>query len=232
MNAQRMRWATILIAAALAAAAVAPAFAAGSTDTTPSLLKRGSQWMSGRVGYAKATGDYVADGMMGVGFGYRRFVLNNWSVGGFMQYDVLGRYDRASDIAVPITLEVVRHTHWGKSFYPYLGLGAGAYYRKYSRTGADLSGFTPGRYLTFGAHTPVQGRGMLGLDVRMASVDKPNWNPTFAGPDPGRLDLDDWLAELQREQTPGNLYTAFMYDDNLSKSQTIWSVKIDYTIVY
>ncbi len=232
MNALRMTWMTALTAVVLSGAAVIPAFAADSGTATPSIFQRGSQWMSGRVGYAKATGDYVADGMMGFGFGYRRFVVNYWSVAAFVHYDILGRYDRATDIEVPLTLEVARHTHWGNAFYPYLGFGAGAFYRKYSRTGADFSGFTPGRYVTLGAHTPIHGRGLLGLDLRMASVDKPNWNPSFDGPTSNRLNVDGWLAELQREQTPGNTVSYLMIGNNQSKSQTIWSIKLDYTITY
>jgi hypothetical protein len=51
--------------------------------------------VTARAGYAKVAGDVVPDGMIGLGFGYRRLVLDNWSVGAFAHYDVLGRFDQA-----------------------------------------------------------------------------------------------------------------------------------------
>ena len=229
MNGYRMTCAAALMAVTLACAVAAPAFAAGSADATEGLLKRGSQWMSARAGYAKVAGDVVPDGMIGLGFGYRRFVLDNWSVGGFVHYDLLGRFAGAADIEVPFTFEVVRHSRWGAAVFPYVGVGAGAFYRKYYRTGADASYFTPGRYLTFGAQTPISTRGFLGLDVRMAVVDKPDHNPSFIGPPGDRQKVDDLLVELRDESSRESL---FMFGNDVAKTQTHWSVKIDYSIAY
>ncbi|HVP14576.1 MAG TPA: hypothetical protein VMS88_03465 [Terriglobales bacterium] len=230
VNGYRVLCAAALTAAALACAAIVPARAADSAaDPWAGVMKRGSQWISTRAGYAKVSGDIVPNGRMGIGFGYRRFVLDKWSVGGFAHYELLGRFADAADIEVPLTFEVVRHSRWGSSVFPYVGLGGGVYYRKYYRTGADLSAFSPGRYLTFGALTPIHRRGMLGLDIRMATVDKPDWNPAFDGPPDQRPKLDDLLIALK---TRAGQESTFMFNNDVSKSQTHWSVKLDYTVTY
>jgi hypothetical protein len=210
-------------------AAAAPAPAAGSPDAAGDILKRGSQWMSVRAGYAKISGDVAPGGLVGGGFGYRRFVLDKWSVGGFAHYEMLGRLGKAAEIAVPLTLEVVRHSRWGAAVYPYAGIGAGAFYHKRYRTGADESGFTPGRYLTGGMHIPVRKQGLLGLDVRMATVDQMDANPVFSGPDGGRSKIDDLLVDLRGPASPD---MPLLFAETRSKSQTLWSVKLDYSITY
>jgi hypothetical protein len=228
VNGYRMTCAAALMAVALAGVVAVPVFAAGSSDAAGDILKRGSQWMSMRAGYAKVTGDAAPNGLVGAGFGYRRFVLDKWSVGGFAHYELLGRFGSAAEITVPLTLEVLRHTRWGAAVYPYAGIGAGAFYTKRYRTGADVSAFTPGRYLTFGMDLPVRRQGLLGLDVRMATVDQPDANPAFPGPDGSRPKIDDLLIDLRgsSEDIP------LLFSDMESKSRTIWSVKLDYTITY
>jgi hypothetical protein len=229
VNGYRLTSATALLVSVLACAAAVPGFAAGSPGAPADPFKRGSQWMSLRAGYAKATGEVAADGSMGCGFGYRRFVLDGWAFGGFVQYDVLGRFGSAAEISVPMTLEVTRHARWGSAFHPYVGIGAGAYYFKQYRTGADNSSFTPGRYLTFGAQTPVRAAGLLGIDVRMSSVDRPDANPVFPGPASGRDKLDDLLIKLRDKDQREHLV---LFSDSDSKSRVLWSVKIDYSISY
>ena len=229
MNGYRMTCAAALMAVALAGAAAVPVFAAGSSDAPGDVLARGSQWMSVRAGYAKATGQESPSGLLGGGFGYRRFVLDRWSVGGFVHYDWLGRFGTATEISVPVTLEVVRHSRWGAAAYPYVGIGAGAFYHKLYRTGADLSGFTPGRYLACGLHIPVRKQGLLGFDVRMAQVDKLDANPAFAGPDGGRSKIDDLVVDLN---VPSGPTMPLLYAATESKSRTLWSLKLDYSITY
>lgn len=207
----------------------APAPAAGSSDAAGDILKRGSQWMSVRAGYAKVSGDAAPSGLAGGGFGYRRFVLDKWSVGGFAHYELLGRFGDAAEIGVPLTLEVVRHSRWGAAVYPYAGIGAGVFYLKRYRTGADASGFTPGRYLVCGMHLPVRKQGLLGLDVRMATVDKPDANPAFPGPDGDRSKIDDLLVDLNVPSSPD---MPLLFAQTESKSRTLWSVKLDYSITY
>lgn len=229
MNGYRMTCTAALMAVALAGAAAVPVFAAGSSDAAGDILKRGSQWMSVRAGYAKVVGDNTTSGLVGGGFGYRRFVLDRWSFGGFAHYELLGRFGGAAEIEVPFTLEVMRHSRWGTAVYPYAGIGAGAFYHKRYRTGADESGFTPGRYVAFGMHVPVRKQGLLGLDVRMATVDKPDANPAFPGPDGDRPKLDDLLLDLEGPSGP---LMPLLFADTEAKTRTLWSVKLDYTITY
>jgi hypothetical protein len=229
VNRYRMTCAAALVAVALAGAATVPAFAAGSAEPEGSVLKRGSQWMSVRAGYAKVSGDAAPSGLIGGGFGYRRFVLDKWSVGGFAQYELLGRLGTAEEIAVPLTLEVVRHSRWGAAVYPYAGIGAGAFYHKRYRTGADESGFAPGRYLTCGMNVPVRKQGLIGLDVRMATVDQMDANPVFSGPARGRAKIDDLLVSLKGPSGPD---MPLLFSETESKSRTLWSVKLDYSITY
>jgi outer membrane protein W len=214
---------------ALAATTAAPAGTAASS-AAGDILKRGSQWMSVRVGYAKGSGEAAPNGLLGGGFGYRRFVLDKWSVGGFVHYDQLGRFDDATEVEIPLTLEVMRHSRWGAAVYPYAGVGAGAFYHKRGRTAqADESGFNPGRFLAFGMNIPVRKQGLLGLDVRMATVDKPDANPPFDGLDGGRTKLDDLLVDLRGPSGPD---MPLLFAQTESKSRTLWSVKLDYTITY
>jgi len=229
VNGYRMTCAAALMAAALAGAVAVPVFAAGSPDAAGDILKRGSQWMSARAGYAKASGGTAPSGLVGGGFGYRRFVLDKWSVGGFVHYELLGRFGDAAEIAAPLTLEVVRHSRWGAAVYPYVGVGAGAFYHKRYRTGADESGFAPGRYLTGGMHVPIRKQGLLGLDVRMATVDKLDANPVFPGPDGGRFKIDDLLDDLKG---PASHDMPLLFSETETKSRTLWSVKLEYSITY
>ena len=218
--------------AALAGTVATPERAAGSSDGDGDILKRGSQWVSVRAGYAKASGDFAPNGLLGCGFGYRQFVLDRWSVGGFAHYEQLGRFGDAVEVEVPLTLEVMRHSRWGAAAYPYAGIGAGAFYHKRARTATnDESGFTPGRYLAFGVNVPVRKQGLLGLDVRMASVDKPDANQPFAGPPSDRHKLDDLLVDPKLKDTAGP-DMPLLFGQEESKSRTLWSVKLDYTITY
>ena len=229
MNGYRVTCSAALVATVLACAVAVPASAAGSAGTTDDAFKRGSQWLSVRAGYAKGSGEVAPDGLLGGGFGFRRFVLDKWSVGGFVHYELLGRFGEAMDISVPLTLEVLRHSRWGAAVYPYVGIGAGAFYHKQSRTGADVSGFTPGRYLTLGAQTPVRPRGLLGLDVRIASVDRLDDNPAFPGPDGNRMKVDDLIVPLKG---PSGGDMPLFFDERAAKTRTLWSVKLDYSITY
>jgi len=229
VNGYRVTCAAALVTLVLACAAAVPASAAGSDDAAGDVLQRGSQRLSVRFGYAKGSGDVAPDGRLGGGFGYRRFVLDKWSVGVYAHYELLGRFGEATDIMIPLTMEVARHTRWGAAVYPYVGVGAGAFYHKQYRTGVDASGFSPGRYLTFGACTPVRPRGFLGLDVRVASVDRLDNNAAFPGPDAGRLKVDD-LVLLLKGPTRDDL--PLFFNESESKTRILWSVKLDYSIAY
>jgi len=225
----RVTCAAALVTAVLTCAAALPAFAQGSEEAAGVSLQRGTQWMSLQAGYARGTGDISPNGMGGGGFGYRRFVLDRWSAGGFVHLDLLGKFGAAADISAPVALEIARHSRWGATVFPYLGFGFGAYYRKYYRTGEDLSEFTPGRHVVAGVMTPIHKGGLLGLAVRMASVARLDDNPVFPGADPDRRKLDDYLEELPGT-TGGTM--PLMYENSESKTQVLWSIKLDYTLTY
>ncbi len=231
MNGYGVTRAAAGIAVALLCAAAPAARAADTAPAADHEWSRGSQWFSMRAGYAKGSGDFAPNGMVGYGFGYRRFVLDRWSIGAFVHHELLGRFGGAADIEVPMTVEIVRHTRWGAAFYPYAGVGAGAYYRKYYRTGQGFSGFDPGAYLTLGAHTPITKAGLLGLDIRLSRVDAPDENPVFSGPDASRLKVPDIVKKVP-QPTPANTTDWIPYNDFGSKMGVSWSVKLEYTIAY
>ena len=126
-----------------------------------------AQWFSLRGGYAKSTGEGAADGNAGFGFGYTRFWNSRWASSAFGHFELLGSYQAASEIEVPWTLELTRHVKWNSSFRPYLGLGAGAFYHQFYRTGQDVASVRGGGYLVGGGNVPIGGRSLLGLDVRV-----------------------------------------------------------------
>lgn len=229
MNGYRVTCAAALVTVALTCAAAPPALAQGSDDAAGVSLQRGTQWMSVQAGYARGSGDISPNGLFGGAAGYRRFVLDRWSVGGFIGCDLLGKFGGAADIDVPIIVEVARHTKWGAAVYPYFGFGVGAHYRKYYRTGEDLSEFTPGRHAAVGVMTPIHKGGLLGLSLRMTSIAKLDDNAVFPGADPDRRKVDDYLEDLKG--TTGETMP-LMYNNTDAKTRLLWSIKLDYTLTY
>ena len=142
---------------------------------------RGATWLSVRVGYAKARYDGAAPANIGGGFGFSHMFFKSWSLGGYAQYDILGRFQNATESEMPFTLEAARHFKWGSSFHPYLGAGGGVYYHKTYRTGMDLSHPRGGGYLLLGANAPVSAHGLLGIDFRGGPVARQDGdlNPVF-----------------------------------------------------
>jgi hypothetical protein len=225
----RVTCVAVLVTAALACAATLPASAQDSADETGISLQRGTQWMSVQAGYAKGAGEIAPDGMIGGAFGYRRFVLDRWSVGGFVGCDLLGKFGGAADMDVPMFVEIARHSKWGSAVYPYFGFGVGAHYREYYRTGQDISEFTPARHVAVGVMTPIHKGGLLGLSLRMTSVEKLDDNPVFPGPDSDRRKLDDFLADL-KGRTGATI--PLMYSNSEAKTRLLWGFKLDYTLSY
>ncbi len=183
---------------------------------------RHAQWMSVRAGYAKISAENAPDGLAGYGFGYVRFIMTRWSVGGYVHHELLGRFVHSTAIEVPMTLEVVRHTKWGAALHPYAGIGAGAFYYKFYRTGDDIAGFRAGRYVTFGFTTPVAPAHLLGMDIRLASLDRVRDNRIFAGSEIG----NPTLAEAFK-QPFSVVNTKFS-----GGSELHWSIKLNYAYSY
>lgn len=160
-----------------------------------------SQWWSVRAGYAKSTAEGSADGSVGFGFGYLRFWNSQWATGAYAHMELLGQYGGAAEIEVPWTLELQRHFKWNTSFRPYLGLGGGAFYHKFYRTGNDVSSVRPGAYLVGGGNVPISDHGLLGVDVRtILEADESMTNRIFGvvtdGPSPEVQEGTRWSVKV------------------------------------
>src|SRR5262245_30703573 len=187
----------ILVASCLAGTAFAQ-------PPAPSPWSEGRLWMFVRAGYAGSNATNSGDGGAGYGFGFSRMLApshtNQWSVFGFKplgfldwtlfkktslgvsaQYDVISKFGAASEIEIPVTLDLARHFGGKSDLNPYLGLGGGWYYRKSSKTGDDYGRTVPGFYLSGGFNLPIAERQALGLDLRLSMVDGENNppNPVF-----------------------------------------------------
>jgi hypothetical protein len=190
-----------LVPAAWAADPAAPASAAAPTTSSTRALttplppepltaswQPGRQWMSFRVGFARSGVTDAPDASIGGGVGYLRMLrgfkiwrvsmLQRWSLGGYVHFDQLGRFGDAVQLEVPVTAELVRHYEWGTPYLrPYIGVGAGGFYRKLYRTGNDYAHFDPGTYVVFGAHSPLDPRQVIGLDLRAAHIHQRDHSP-------------------------------------------------------
>ncbi len=155
-----------------------PARAAGDPWT------QDASWVSARFGYSKSGARFAADGAVGYGFGYTRFIQNGIAFTASVEHDLLGRYSGASEIEVPFTVEFTKHMRWSDSTRPYLGLGWGAFLHKTYRTGADESGFRQGIFLAAGANAAIDRSSLLGFDIRIVmEQDTRSINPVFPNTD-------------------------------------------------
>jgi hypothetical protein len=222
----KQRWISrAALVTTVVAIVTAATFSRAGADEDP--WATGQQWLSVRAGFANSAVKRSGDGGAGFGFGYSRFfyplkvrkitLLRNLSFGAYVHYEVLGRIDGATEVEVPATFELVRHLRWKSPYRPYIGLGAGEFYRKTTNTGADVRSIKPGYYLTFGANTQVATRQLLGIDLRLVRVNAVNGtlrdppNPVF-GP-----------GSVSRSEGSGTLKEG---------SGTHWSVKVNWSLVY
>lgn len=135
------------------------------------LWARRTNWISFRAGYAKAAGKFSGDAVGGYGVAYQRMLDRKWAFGGSVSHDVLGHLANSYEIAVPMTLELTRHSRWKTAFHPYIGVGAGYYFHKYYRTAADYTGAPAlGYSLALGGNLPLDDKHLLGVDARLHSI--------------------------------------------------------------
>jgi hypothetical protein len=170
---------TVLALAVFACVLVAPAFAAGAAPDDSVTWSKGTQWISLRAGYAKSTAGGAADGNLGGGIGYSRFITRHWALGAYVHDDLLGKFGGSAEIEMPVTVEFVRHSRWGSAFHPYVGLGGGIFRHRFFRTGDDVTSSHGTAYLTFGANTSIAPGRVLGFDFRVAGVSQEDDNPVF-----------------------------------------------------
>ncbi len=128
---------------------------------------KGAHWLTLRAGYAKSAVADAADGNVGAGIGFTALRNSKWSFGSSVHWELLGRFGGAAEIEVPWTVELTRHYKWNTPLRPYAGIGAGMYYHKVYRTGADAVDIRPGGFFAIGANTPVSDRSLLGADLRL-----------------------------------------------------------------
>jgi hypothetical protein len=149
--------------------------------------QRGKLWVSLRAGGAKSTANGAANGSFGGGLAISKMIFERVSVGLVGHGDLLGKFGGAAEIEYPITVEALYHVGWKTQARPYLGLGAGAFYHKFFRTGQDGSAVRGGFYYVGGVNALVSPRAVLGVDGRLAIVSgKAADNPVF-GHQQGRL---------------------------------------------
>lgn len=185
-------------AAFLAALLVAGFAGAACADDDP--WDAGSNWLSLRGGYVKNGVTGAGNGGAGYGIGVTHMLkpyrISDWtvvgrkplgflrwtffkqfSVGMNVNHDVISRFGTATEVDVPATIEMVRHFRWNTAPRPYLGFGAGPYFRKAYHTGADFTRVEVGTYFTAGANMIVSTNQLLGVDLRMANIDSVNDPP-------------------------------------------------------
>ena len=229
MNGYRVTCAAALVTAALTCAAALPAFAEGSADEDGISLQRGTQWMSVQAGYAQGAGDIAPDGLIGGAFGYRRFVLDRWSVGGFVGCDLLGKFGGAADIDVPLI---------DRDRAP-LEVGLGGLSLLRVRRGRPLPQVLPDRRGRQRVHPRTarhrrgddagpQGRAARPLRAHDLGGEAGR-QPGLPGADPDRRKLDDFLEDLKGTSGPT---MPLMYSNTESKTRLLWGVKLDYTLSY
>jgi hypothetical protein len=144
-----------------------------------------AQWVSLRAGYAKSGEEGSANGNVGFGAGYSRFLNRKWAAGAYLHADCLGKFGAAAELEAPLTFELVRHFRWQTPAHPYFGMGAGWFRRKLYRTGDDSESTNGGYYFVGGINIPVAAKRIFGFDVRTEFVkgNQGETNPVFGTDD-------------------------------------------------
>src|SRR5947207_2360434 len=145
------------------------------------------------------------------------FFKQGYSLGAYVHHELLGKLGAATEVEVPVTVEMLRHYQWKTALRPYLGLGAGGFYRKTYRTGSDIRSINPGVYVALGANAPIQKGQLLGFDVRIIRLNTENdpVNPVFGAG--GSKSRHQAPLPSGRPRNPGALH---------------WSAKINFTMTY
>ncbi len=101
---------------------------------------KGANWMMFRAGYAKSSQTNAGDGLAGYGIAYQHMIGSKYAFGASVQHDLLNHFVHSYEISVPFTAEFTRHFKWNTALRPYVGAGAGYYFHKYYRTDGDYTG--------------------------------------------------------------------------------------------
>ena len=157
---------------------------------------KGASWLGLRFGYANRTGELSGDGALGYGFSYTRMLSTRYAFSASINHDIVGHFAKQIDEAVPFTAEIQRVFKMGGDMRPYIGLGAGYYYRKYYRTDLEYNTTTEGGgHVSIGLTSQLDDKHVVGFETRVAWVQgRPGvTNPTFG---PGEPTETIWTAKL------------------------------------
>ncbi len=161
-----------------------------------------ANWISFGAGYAKSKSKHAGDGLVGYGVSYDRMLNNKWSLGASVHHDLLGHFRSSTEVLVPFTVDVTRHFKWKTAIRPYVGLGGGYHFHKYYRTEYDYTG-APGA----GWH--------LSFGANMPLDDR------------HVLGLDTRVSNFSSRD--GVVNPVFGPEE---ASETAWSVKLNWALVY
>jgi len=157
---------------------------------------KGASWLGLRFGYANRSGDLSGDGAVGYGISYTRMLSNRYAFSAGINHDIVGHFSTQIDEAVPFTGEIQRVFKMGAEMRPYIGVGAGYYYRKFYRTGTEYNTTTAGGgHVSIGLTSQLDDKHVVGFETRVAWVQgRPGVvNPTFG---PGEATETIWTAKL------------------------------------
>ena len=157
---------------------------------------KGSSWLQLRLGYAKRTGDLSGDGSVGYGMAYQRMISKKTAFAAGIDHDIVGHFAKQIDESVPFTGEFRRMFAWAGEMRPYIGVGAGFYYRKFYRTDGEYNTTTTGGgHVSIGLTSQLDDRHVVGFETRVAWLQgRPGVvNPTFGA---GESTETIWTAKL------------------------------------
>jgi len=130
---------------------------------------KGASWIGLRFGYANRTGDLSGDGSIGYGINWTRMLNKKYAFAAGINHDIVGHFAKQIDESVPITAELQRVFNWSGDMRPYLGVGAGFYYRKFYRTGNEYNTMTTGGgHVSIGLTSQLDDKHVVGLETRVA----------------------------------------------------------------
>lgn len=157
---------------------------------------KGASWIGLRFGYANRNGDLSGDGSIGYGISWTRMLSKRSAFAASINHDIVGHFAKEIDEAVPMTAEFQRVFNWSSGMRPYLGFGAGFYYRKYYRTESEYNTTTTGGpHVSIGLTSQLDDKHVVGLETRVAWLKgRPGVvNPTFG---PGEETETMWTVKL------------------------------------
>jgi hypothetical protein len=130
---------------------------------------RGATWMAFKLGTSGSKVANSPEASVAFGLGAQHFMSSKWAYGISVDLDVLGKFNGATQMEIPLTLDMTRHLRWGTdTVRPFLGTGIGVYYYRTYRTGADATDVRPGFHLSGGFNAPISGSALMGVMARGA----------------------------------------------------------------